>query len=214
MRKIIRAFFPGSVLVPVLLSIFVLPATGEDLPRNERNSAGTLTNQDYFISHQYREMNELRYLLESHHLTPRVYGDVTAGRYHYALFDVDYVLERMPNHPRALQLIGTIAKLTKKPFLAVSYFKRALALYPQYALTHAQYGSYLADVGQVEAGIGELSRAIELDPKLLASHVWLAKVYLKAGNMTLAREHSEAARRLGFNGEVLEEGKGTDTDKK
>lgn len=195
---------PVVVSLSMLLVCLALGRTvadAEQLPRNERNSAGTLMNQDYFIAGQYREMKELRGLLEKHHLTnPRVLDDFAAGRWGYVVTDLKYILERMPNHPKALQVLGYVAKKSKQDALPIPYYEHALTLYPQYAVTHAQYGAYLVDIGQIETGIARLNRAKELDPKLVASYVWLAKAYAKTGHPDLARQSQERARALGYKG--------------
>jgi Tfp pilus assembly protein PilF len=185
-----------------MVLVYLLPVRAEELPRNERNSAGTLINQDYFIANQYRETKELLYLLERHHLNQRVLTDFSAGRFNYALTDIQYILERMVNHPKALELMGSIARLTKAPSLPIPYYENALKLYPQYALTHAQYGAYLVDIGRIDAGIAKLKQAIEMDPKLAAAYAWLAKAYLKTGNQELARQAAEQAKALGYDREI------------
>jgi Tfp pilus assembly protein PilF len=99
-------------------------------------------------------------------------------------------------------MAGVVSQLIKKRSLAVYYFERALKLYPRYAITHAQYGAYLVGIGETEAGIGRLKEAIEIDPKLTAAYVVLAKAYNKVGNLDLAQQAAEKARDLGYKGEV------------
>ena len=47
--------------------------------------------------------------------------------------------------------------------------ERAMELRPQYAIAHAWYAAYLIRVGQVEDGLAEMRRALQLDP--LSSNV-------------------------------------------
>jgi tetratricopeptide (TPR) repeat protein len=99
-------------------------------------------------------------------------------------------------------LLSAVAKLTKTPSLAIPYYERALQLYPQHAITYAQYGQYLVDIGFIEAGITRLKKAIELNPNLALAYAWLAQAYSKTGNLDLARQAAERARTLGFKGKM------------
>jgi tetratricopeptide (TPR) repeat protein len=158
-------------------------------------------NQDYFIADQYWEIKQNRGLLEKHHLTnPRVLADFAAGRWASVIADLKFILERMPNHPKALQVLGHVAKTSLQDSLPIPYYEHALKLYPQYAITHAQYGAYLVAIGHLEAGIVRLNHAKDMDQKLVAAHVWLAKAYLKSGHPDLARQAKERARALGYKG--------------
>ena len=72
----------------------------------------------------------------------KVTGWIQQGRIGNAVDDLIYVLDRFPNQPRALQLLPLVASLSKNQGLAVTYFEKALRQFPQYALTHAQYGLF------------------------------------------------------------------------
>ena len=76
-------------------------------------------------------------------------------------------------------------KLTKKYALVIPYFDKAIRLYPEYALTYAQYGAYLVTLGNLDAGL-RLERAVAMGPELMFAHVWLAVAYKKKGNMNWA----------------------------
>jgi predicted Zn-dependent protease len=119
-----------------------------------------------------------------------------------AIRDVKYTLDRFPNHPKGLMLLGVVARLTNDPSFAVNYYKRALSLFPQYAITHVQYGEYLVSVGLTNEGIGQLKRAIEIDPKLAVAYAGLAKAYAKGGNSELSRQAAKQARELGYTGKI------------
>ncbi len=137
--------------------------------------------------------------------TDRVMDWVRDGRLDNALGDLKYVLERFPNNPRALRLMETVARLMEQPSLAISYYERAVTLYPQYAMIHAQYGEYLLNIGYLEAGIPRLEYALKIDPNLVPVHVLLAKAYQRSGNSERARQAAARARELGYKGKILEE---------
>jgi tetratricopeptide (TPR) repeat protein len=124
------------------------------------------------------------------------------GKYQYAIADLIYTLDRFVNHPKALQLMGSLAELTNGPSLAIPYYQRALKLYPQYALTHAQFGVYLVDTGHINSGTAELKKAIEINPNLAIAYAWLASAYSRNGNLESARQAAERARALGYRGKI------------
>jgi Tfp pilus assembly protein PilF len=134
--------------------------------------------------------------------TNRVLPQISSKNYGGALSDIKYTLNRFPNHPRGLVLIGLYARLTKTHALAMPYYEKAIRLYPQYALTRAQYGAYMVSLGDLDQGIKKLATAVEIDPDLAFAHVWLAAAYYKQGNVELGRESESKARDLGFSGKM------------
>ena len=140
-------------------------------------------------------------LVESAHVNtiPRW---ITQGRLDNAIGDIKYTLDRFPNHPVALQQLSVVAPMAKQNSLAVSYFERAISLFPKYALTRAQYGVFLVSVNQVDAGIEHLKQSTEMQPTLAAGYVGLARAYVKNGDLDKAREAAKKARELGFTGKL------------
>lgn len=166
--------------------------------------SGTLSAQDVNNDYFSPQRNEkLLSMVEQYHLrTESFWSAYRSARPGEALSDVEFVLRYFPNHPQALMLLGSIARLIKNTSLGVAYYEKALALYPQHALTHAQYGAYLVEINRTEAGIAELKRAIQLDPNLVSAHVWLAQAYFKSGDKKLARRTFEKAKELGYKGRI------------
>jgi predicted Zn-dependent protease len=166
---------------------------------------------DYFTAQanpgikQYLVQVENNHLYKSPSNSRGLVGNIVDGRYERAASGLQYILERFPNHPRALELAGVLAKMSKNSEIAVRYFENAIRLYPQYAVTHAQYGKFLTDIHVMDEGIKRLQHALQLDPKLVPSYVWLAKAYAKKGDAKLANETAEQARQLGYKGAILEE---------
>lgn len=171
-------------------------------PRYRQYDDRVPRDQDYFTAHRDRMISDLLRVVEAHHLGSTFWARYRAGRFEEVIPDLRYMLDKFPNHPKALALLGTVAKLTKRPSLALSYFRRALLLYPQHALTRAQLGIYLVDSDQLDQGLRELTEAVEMDPNLPAAHAWLAATYYKMGKPGLAREAASKARRLGFSGGI------------
>jgi predicted Zn-dependent protease len=165
-------------------------------------------NHNYFAAGQNKELKHLLHLVETYHLKPcphspgGVYEDMAKGRYDYMKGDLTYILERFVNHPTALQLMTPVARATKQTGWPIERYEYALRLYPNYAITHAQYGAYLAEIGDVAAGIEKLETAVKMDPKLIAGYVWLSKAYSKQGNGESARQAADKARELGYKGQL------------
>ena len=158
---------------------------------------------DYFISVNSDREDVRKYLglVERHHLD-KVIGFIREDQYTDAMTEIKWTLERFVNHPRALALAETVATLTGVPSLPAHFYGKALGVYPQYPLTHAQYGRYLVDVGQKEKGLASLEKSIKMDPELVTGYIWLAEAYQKTGNKELAKKAADRARSLGYVGEL------------
>jgi predicted Zn-dependent protease len=163
-------------------------------------------NHNFFAASQNEALRGLLLNIRVHHFKPcphspqGTYHDIAIGRYDYAKEDLTYILERFVNDPVALQLITPITLATKDHAWGISRFEHALRWYPNYAMTHAQYGAYLVDIGNVPGGIEKLETAVKMDPKLVAGYVWLSKAYSKHGKADLARQAAEKAKELGYKG--------------
>ena len=101
-------------------------------------------------------------------------------------------------------MLGIIARLSKRVSLPIPFYENAIRLYPQYPLTHVQYGSYLVDIDLPEEGIPKIVKAIEMDPDMAIAHVSLAKAYQKTGKRDLAFREAQRARELGYKGDMLD----------
>ena len=166
----------------------------------DHGPTGTL-NLDYFNPQNDRHIAWLINDQNKHHLEP-AFSDFAKGDMKGAMSALDWLLVRFVNHPEALSLAGIVARATKNLLWAVPHYERALRVYPQYALTHAQYGKFLVDIGSIDAGIEKLKTAVEMDRKLGTAYGWLAAAYSKKGNTALARENAEQARSLGYKGNL------------
>lgn len=162
--------------------------------------------RDYFVTRNDVE-SEQQYLdlVETHHLR-KVLGFIREDRVQNAIQELDWTLDRFPNHPRALSLMEAVATIVQVPSLPVNYYEKAVSNYPQHAITHAQFGKYLVDTGKVEDGLAKLKHAIALQPNLPAANVWLSEGYFKSGNKGLAKKYAQQARALGYTGELIAEG--------
>ena len=137
--------------------------------------------KDYFLKDVDRKTYELIRNVTQNHLDPAVVH-LSKGKPNRAIPELTFVLRYVPNHPKALQLMGLAARLIKKPPIAERYYKQAIRVFPKHGITHAQYGKFLVDIGQVEEGIQELEAAKSIPPDLTIVYVWLTEAYEKSGN--------------------------------
>ena len=159
---------------------------------------------DYFTAHEdfevFRDLN----LIDGDH-TDKVLRWIRNSRIDMAIADIKFTLARFPNHPRALLLMESVARVSKVPHLPLPYYEHALEVFPQYAVTYGQYGRYLAEIGEVDEGIKQLNTAVEIDPDYAATYVWLAEVYSKTGQTNLAKQAAVRARELGYQNQIINE---------
>ncbi len=119
-----------------------------------------------------------------------------------ALREINYVLFRIVNHPKALALAAPVGKLLGRPNLPISFYQKAINMYPHRALTHAQFGNFLVGIERFEDGIAKLKAAIKIDPELGAAYGWLAWAYEKSGNFELAEEYARKAKKKRYRGKL------------
>ena len=180
----------GVVLMMGLLA--VMPASAQEQ-----------MSTDYFpsVNSDREDVRKYLGLVEQHHLD-KVIGFIREERYSDAMTEIKWTLDRFYNHPKALALSETVATLTGVPALPGHFYGHALEVYPQYPLTHAQYGRYLVEIGQKEKGVASLERSVKMDSELVTGYIWLAEAYQKTGNRELARKAADRARSLGYTGEL------------
>ncbi len=165
------------------------------------------------FSHDYFNPNtrQLLQLVNSAHtsqILPKIKNALVApenlkkGWLNGSLSEVDYTLARIVNHPKALALAAPLGKLLGRPNLPVKYYQRALKLYPQHAITHAQFGDFLIGIGEIDAGIKRLEIAQKVNPKLAVVYGWLAWAYHKKGDAEIAKKYIQIAKEKKFKGKL------------
>jgi tetratricopeptide (TPR) repeat protein len=79
---------------------------------------------------------------------------------------------------------------------ALEKFGQVLEAYPDDANIHFRYGAFL-QFSDVEKGIAEIKKAIELEPEHIPAMVGLSTVYLNKGEVQQAREYAERGVKVG-----------------
>ena len=187
------AFSVILILLFVVNASFALPRPGEAQPN--------WVDKNYFAKSKDTRTAKLLDNVERNHFSKHNYLKFfLSGDYESAIGELWYVLWVFPNHPKALRQLELLSKKTGQYHLPLKFYSYALKLYPQYAITYAQFGSYLVDMGKVKKGIQILKKALKIDPKLILGHVWIAKAYHKLGSLEQAQRSYNKAKRLGYKG--------------
>jgi predicted O-linked N-acetylglucosamine transferase (SPINDLY family) len=106
------------------------------------------------------------------------------------------ILERQPDHPGALHLLGVLAHQQGHDGRAVDLIARAIALRPDQASYHGNYGVALLGLGRLDEAGAALREALRLRPDHPDAHSNLGLVFHQQGHLALARACLEAALRL------------------
>jgi len=164
-------------------------------PHVPKSEAQMWVNNDFFSVGADPEASRLIPIVENGHLGPKTnprgfWPRYSEGSLEKAVTELKYVLWVFPNHPRALHLLGIVAKELHDPSIPIAFYEKALRLFPDRAYTRAQYGAYLVDIGERAQGIMQLEVALKRDPQSLVARAWLDKAKHDQG---LATEPAPAA---------------------
>jgi uncharacterized protein (TIGR02466 family) len=80
------------------------------------------------------------------------------------------VLRAQPNHPTALNLLGTIARQAGRPEAAAALLRKAVAAAPGYADAHYNLGNALRDCGDRRGAVAAYDAALALKPGMAGWH--------------------------------------------
>ncbi len=158
-----------------------------------------LGSKDTPTQHDYYESEEVRKWAESYHMKPGI-KRMNERNFTSAFNEFDFVLRYVPNHPRALSLMGDITILMKRPELGDNYFKKAFELYPKTAKaeSYKDYGRFLYLSGNNEGAIQALEKSLQLDPKLSLAHYYLGLTYCATKDFVRANHHAQIVYSKGF----------------
>jgi len=144
-----------------------------------------------------------KYVVESVHFTPGV-ETLTRGATGGFGADIAYTLRAMPNHPRALRSMMTLAERerrdppTHSPYTVRCWFERAVQFAPSDASVHTLFGVYLARSGNKKEALEQLQAAEQLageDANVLYN---LGLVFLDVGDYEKSLDYAKKAYALGF----------------
>jgi predicted O-linked N-acetylglucosamine transferase (SPINDLY family) len=122
-----------------------------------------------------------------------------AGRLNEAEALYRRILEKNPNHPDALHLLGVAAHQQGKGALARELIERAITLRPGMAVFHSNLGEVLRGAGNLAAAAASYQQAIEHDPAFAGAWANLGLVLHQLDHQDDARLCLERALQLQEN---------------
>lgn len=194
------------------------PLTPEEVECGTFNQAGRLQPEDY------RKASKRLKVVEDFHFGPNVEALVRPMQKGMAIgSDLDYTLWGYPNHHRALVTLVRLGarEKTDRPrgaqFTIDCYFRRALRIAKDDAVTRMLYADYLGSVKRKEDGLRQLQAAVDLAGDSGLTHYNAGLVYLQLGAYPEAVRQARRARELGMprpdlQAELVRLGKWTDED--
>jgi tetratricopeptide (TPR) repeat protein len=98
------------------------------------------------------------------------------GRFAEAEVPLKQAAELAPENYAVLTLLGKVEGRLRKPADAIALFRRVVSGQPKMADAHENLAIALADAGDLEEALKEISTAISLSPKLVSAHFNRARV--------------------------------------
>jgi protein O-GlcNAc transferase len=98
------------------------------------------------------------------------------------------ILQAIPEHPRALHLLGVLDAQRGRRAAALVRMRRAVELEPSRAEFHSNLGMVLTESDLLSEALHSLKKAVELDPGLAEAHNNLGNLWLRLGSGVAARE--------------------------
>ena len=92
-----------------------------------------------------------------------------------------------PSNQQARIMVAWVLLMQNNPAAALPYAQQAVQAQAGLASAHLVLGRSLSETGDVGAGLGELKRALQLDPDNLEVHIALVSACSQAGQMVDAR---------------------------
>ncbi len=108
----------------------------------------------------------------------------------------DTIVFRIPNHPQAWMLKGTICYQRKDWQQAQQYLEKAIALQPQYPAAWCNLGSVYQEQGKIMDAVQAFRRAIDQQPDMAQAHANLANALSLDGQLKEAVQHYTQALKL------------------
>lgn len=106
------------------------------------------------------------------------------------------ILAVEPAHPKALHMLGFLARRARRPDLAIKLLSQSIAHQPNDPGANLDLGNSLLDVGRFEEAIAPLRAAIALVPTLASAHSSLGIALHESGQTEAAMESFETAAKL------------------
>lgn len=162
------------VLALLAALAFATPTIAQQIQAKEPDQEVGWINRNYYAKDIDADTKALVANVERNHLAQaNFWKKYKEGHIDLAIADLKYCLWVFPDHPKALHLLGVLCKSQKDYSTPITFFEKAVRLFPSEAFPHAQYGAYLVGIGQVASGTAQLKEALRIDPNLTYAQAWL-----------------------------------------
>ena len=196
-RSIMKTF--AIAAFAALLSIFSVDTYAE-LGGNPQ------LNNNYF-GHLNDYQKALLVNNEEHHLDVAL-TKLASGKksqLEYVKQQLQYLLPRWPNHPRALQIVSEVAVRTNDTAYALRWYTKAISAFPRVYQTYVLYGSYLYRVHEYDKAEKNFREAVQLAPDSSEPNYDLGLVLFAKKRYKEANHYAQIAYQLGYPLEGLRE---------
>ncbi|MBF0194248.1 MAG: tetratricopeptide repeat protein [Magnetococcales bacterium] len=122
-----------------------------------------------------------------------------AQRYNEADKLCTAILQKMPDHIEALNLLGVIAQKVNRYDLAVDLFRKIIEINPNIASAYNNLGAAYKEQGKLEKASFNFTKSITIKPDYDEAHSNLANVLFEQGKLEEAVESCEASIALNVN---------------
>jgi len=99
-----------------------------------------------------------------------------------------HILDARPEEPDALQLLGLIRRMQRRPAEAEDFYRRSLAIRPEQPHVHHNLGNLLISLSRYDEAIAALSEAVRQKANYVDAHLNLGKAYSMAGQHAAAEK--------------------------
>ncbi len=153
--------------------------------------------------YDYRYHRDKVGVVEQYHFTPKVEA-LIAGATGKIGGDLEYVLERFPNHHRALMSMFRLAPrypsghIDGMHYPVDCYFDRGVAFSRDDTVVRTLYALHMGRTGRKAEAEQQLARAASIAGDNALSHYSIGAAYLELGRLDLAAEHARRAQGLGY----------------
>jgi tetratricopeptide (TPR) repeat protein len=106
------------------------------------------------------------------------------------------VLEKNPNDPSALDLLGNLHFMKGNIKKSLELYNKAISVAPKYAHTYYDRGSLYLNLEEYDKALKDMYKAVELDPNYAEFRMALGATLFSLNEIDKAEEHLEKAIQL------------------
>ena len=133
---------------------------------------------------------------------PRAKKRIQQGDFTRAWREIDYILDRVPNHPQVLRTSMLLARLSGSHNKAFMYLKRAIQFTPRIPEIRIICGDYFDTLGQPSSALKQYNAAVKLSNSRqgkAVAHYKAGLVLFKMNQLQKAKQHAQKAYSFGIS---------------